>query len=1346
MAPAALVARPSCSNNEVVVGPGHHYNGVAGMTGPKYELASRGGAAAETNHASTSNLSAASGDYGGAGFGSSHAASTSSLHGLLNRPLSSNSNSPSPSPLPSPSYAQPQQHLHHQLQQQQHHHHSASLASTGSASTSASTGTNAVGSGSGPASWFRSSHSAASSSNGAASLAGSPHHHPSQSPTLPRPSPIPSYASHHAPRPHQPLHVSSSSSGGSFVHDRSTSNSESLASGLTSPASAHSTSSRGHKFSPPMPNIPPITRQFLPPLEPRSYTIIKEVGDGSFGTVWLADWHSELQLPPGTLPPGPSSRPEYKGKRLVAIKRMKKAFEGGWAECTKLKELKSLQSIPMHPNIIPLYDAFLLPSSKELYFVFECMEGNLYQLTKSRKGRPLASGLTASIFEQILAGLDHIHRSGFFHRDMKPENLLITTTGLADYPASSLFANATTPPEKDVVVSVKLADFGLARETASQPPYTEYVSTRWYRAPEVLLRSRDYSNPVDMWALGTIMLEVLTLKPIFPGDSEVDQVFKICEVLGDPSTDYGVDERGRTRGGGLWPRGVKMAKDVGFAFSKVSQRRRRGVAVRIKLIFDEPSTRLQIPPRTFSSLFDPNTVSPQMIDCIADLLRYEPRARLTARQCIDHAYFREVAYRYAPYRTPGSSKPASAAAHELMYQAPSLHGLTISTTSAASASIAASAPSPRVLPPAHGNTPSRYKPPFQVGTEANGRFLPAVDRGDSNSGYRYYPDETSSIASGMSNYPIPVSSAPAATPDNGSTLDHTMASYPESLSDGQSASLRPPSRSSLWSMNTGEESWGMTPKEPYRSPASASASPAHMQAQSAHSLPHANPREMGGLLPRRPSFSGVSLAASTFYDGSVFEGITQERPSSIMSFPVGYGTLDDAPSPTFPDSPSSNFTTGSTETNARRQLEHQQQQAPARQGPNLGLGFAAAPAPAAAPAKTGRWGLSKVFSGDSSGNTAAAAAPAASSNHSLKRTPSAASSLNGGTPMEGITTEAAAAPKTKKELKALEKASKAAEKASRDVERAKRDAAMQASRERARAVMQKKTQLREAADPLHNFSNSPRLVAPVENKGKGRAADTMSVHSSMSQNSFKSKMPQIVEDTSRLQVTGHKTRRRHDDDDVHSVSSGETSSVRGRTAHSISGQSISSIATSASDPERRLRQEQLAELGLTRVPSLSSLNSMTSASARSVYPAGYSTPGHYTRTGTGHSSLESSLVRQMNGLATSSRVSAERGESRGARASSPRDGHSHHERYSPYPFPNSAAGSSTSLSRQQSAHHIGQSPPPQSPVAQPLPPISPYDPSGMVSGAPSIASFHSSSVFQSSGLNPTRSSPPPQTS
>lgn len=200
------------------------------------------------------------------------------------------------------------------------------------------------------------------------------------------------------------------------------------------------------------------------------------------------------------------------------------------------------------------------------------MEGNLYQLIKSRKGRPLAGGLVSSIYCQVVNGLHHIHDSGYFHRDMKPENLLVTTTGLTDYQPTSPNAPSGAPPEKDVVVIIKLADFGLARETRSQPPYTEYVSTRWYRAPEVLLRSRDYSNPVDMWALGTILAELINLKPLFPGAGEVDQVARICEVLGDPSHDYGVNERGRLVGGGQWMRGVKMAKQVGFTFPKVRWR------------------------------------------------------------------------------------------------------------------------------------------------------------------------------------------------------------------------------------------------------------------------------------------------------------------------------------------------------------------------------------------------------------------------------------------------------------------------------------------------------------------------------------------------------------------------------------------------------------------------------------------------------------------------------------------------------------------------------------------------------------------------------------------------------
>ncbi|MPC34300.1 Serine/threonine-protein kinase MAK [Portunus trituberculatus] len=112
---------------------------------------------------------------------------------------------------------------------------------------------------------------------------------------------------------------------------------------------------------------------------------------------------------------------------------------------------------------------------------------------------------------QVLQGLAFMHRHGYFHRDMKPENLLCMGPDL-----------------------VKIADFGLAREIRSRPPYTDYVSTRWYRAPEVLLRSTNYSSPIDIWAVGAIMAEIYTFRPLFPGSSEIDQIFKICSVIGTP--------------------------------------------------------------------------------------------------------------------------------------------------------------------------------------------------------------------------------------------------------------------------------------------------------------------------------------------------------------------------------------------------------------------------------------------------------------------------------------------------------------------------------------------------------------------------------------------------------------------------------------------------------------------------------------------------------------------------------------------------------------------------------------------------------------------------------------------
>lgn len=125
--------------------------------------------------------------------------------------------------------------------------------------------------------------------------------------------------------------------------------------------------------------------------------------------------------------------------------------------------------------------------------------------------KPFPEPVIRSILYQIFQGLNYMHKHGFFHRDIKPENLLCNGPEL-----------------------VKIADFGLARELRSRPPYTDYVSTRWYRAPEVLLRSTNYSSPIDLWAVGCIVSELYTLQPLFPGRSEIDQIFRICSVLGTP--------------------------------------------------------------------------------------------------------------------------------------------------------------------------------------------------------------------------------------------------------------------------------------------------------------------------------------------------------------------------------------------------------------------------------------------------------------------------------------------------------------------------------------------------------------------------------------------------------------------------------------------------------------------------------------------------------------------------------------------------------------------------------------------------------------------------------------------
>lgn len=246
---------------------------------------------------------------------------------------------------------------------------------------------------------------------------------------------------------------------------------------------------------------------------------------------------------------------------------MKKTFDS-FSACLELREIIFLRTLPHHPHLVPALDIFLDPLSKRLHIAMEYMDGNLYQLMKARDHRPFDLSTVKSILVQILSGLEHVHDHGYLHRDIKPENVLVTLSAKEDMgTAFKRYSQIMTPPSTPPTYTIKLADFGLAREVHSAAPYTTYVSTRWYRAPEVLLRAGHYSCPVDIWAVGAMAVEIATLKPLFPGGNEVDQVWRVCEIMGSPGNWTNRD--GMPVGGGPWKEGVRLAQKLGFSFPKV---------------------------------------------------------------------------------------------------------------------------------------------------------------------------------------------------------------------------------------------------------------------------------------------------------------------------------------------------------------------------------------------------------------------------------------------------------------------------------------------------------------------------------------------------------------------------------------------------------------------------------------------------------------------------------------------------------------------------------------------------------------------------------------------------------
>ena len=244
------------------------------------------------------------------------------------------------------------------------------------------------------------------------------------------------------------------------------------------------------------------------------YKILSTLGEGSFAVVLKAQLNDNFSNTQSVTIS--TSQVPY-----VAIKKLKKKYSN-WNDCINLREVKALKLLS-HMNIIKLRE--VLREHLELYLVFDYCEYNLCQVI------PYISSVKEmqSIIVQLISGIGFSHKYGYMHRDVKPENLL--------------FCN------ENGQYILKVADFGLAREIRSKPPYTEYISTRWYRCPELLLKYKKYSSAIDIWSIGAVLAELHLKKPLFPGQSELDQLFKISSVI-PPD----------------WDDAKVLSKSIGFAF------------------------------------------------------------------------------------------------------------------------------------------------------------------------------------------------------------------------------------------------------------------------------------------------------------------------------------------------------------------------------------------------------------------------------------------------------------------------------------------------------------------------------------------------------------------------------------------------------------------------------------------------------------------------------------------------------------------------------------------------------------------------------------------------------------
>lgn len=227
-------------------------------------------------------------------------------------------------------------------------------------------------------------------------------------------------------------------------------------------------------------------------LPKKRYEKMEKLGEGTYGIVYkVKDHHS---------------------KKMVALKKIRLENEDEGMPSTAMREIAILKELN-HPNIVKLNDVIYAPQEKKLHLIFEYVEYDMKKFMKSLK-EPLKNSEIKKFMKQLLEGIVHCHNRRIIHRDLKPQNLLINPDTL----------------------ELKIADFGLAR-AFSVPirTLTHEIETLWYRAPEVLLGQKEYSLGVDTWAIGCIFCEFFERRPLFVGDSEIDQIFKIFQFHGTPN-------------------------------------------------------------------------------------------------------------------------------------------------------------------------------------------------------------------------------------------------------------------------------------------------------------------------------------------------------------------------------------------------------------------------------------------------------------------------------------------------------------------------------------------------------------------------------------------------------------------------------------------------------------------------------------------------------------------------------------------------------------------------------------------------------------------------------------------